>query len=108
MKNYELNEISVLTNFQELVGDWAVQTFPNSSDQSRIEHMRREVLELKSEPSDPYEAADIFLLLLHHAHIHEYDLMTAARKKFDLIKKRSWLPPDEMGVVHRVKTDESS
>ena len=102
-KIYELNDVSVLTNFQESVGEWSCKTFPQSSDTSRIEHMRREILELKEEPADPYEAADIFLLLLHHAHVHGYDLMTAARKKFDIIKLRKWLPPDEMGVQHRVK-----
>lgn len=99
----EYNEVTLLTNFQEKVGEWAAITFPTSSDDSRIEHIRREIEELQSKPSDPLEAADIFLLLLHHAHMNGYDLMTAAKKKFEIIKKRKWHEPDEKGVMHHIK-----
>lgn len=103
-ENYvEFNEVTLLTNFQEKVGDWSNVTFPTSNDKSRIEHMREEVEELALAPGDPYEAADIFLLLLHHAYVNGYDLMAAANKKFEIIKKRKWQKPDEKGVVRHVK-----
>ena len=96
-------EISLLTNFQEIYGDWADRTFPKSTDKSRIGHIKLEVLELDENPDDPLEAADIVLLLLHHAHRHGYDLLTATREKFEIIKKRNWLPPNEDGICFHVK-----
>ena len=65
--------------------------------------MREEIEELSQHPGDPYEAADIFLLLIHHAHANGYDLLTATNKKFEIIKKRKWQKPDENGVVRHVK-----
>lgn len=99
----EFNEVTLLTNFQEKIGEWATTTFSASTDKSRIQHMREEIEELALRPEDPLEAADIFLLLLHHAHVNGYDLMTAAKKKFDIIKNRKWQKPDENGVVHHIK-----
>ena len=102
----KFKEVTLLTNWQEKIGNWACDTFPQSTDASRIEHMSREVEELRQKPDDPFEAADIMLLLLHHAHVNGYDLFAAVQEKYQIIKRRTWHPPDAMGVVHRVKNSE--
>lgn len=104
----ELNDVSLLTNFQETVGEWASTTFPEATNQSRIEHMRMEIEELKLEPSDPMEAADILLLLLDHAYHNNYDLLTAGKKKFKIIQGRTWGPPNDMGVVEHIRSEDES
>lgn len=99
----EFNEVSLLTNFQEQVAAWSSATFPLSNNKNRAAHVLEEAHELVAVPDDPYEAADIMLLLLHHAQVNGYDLLTATKKKFEIIKKRQWLPPDENGIVRHVK-----
>ena len=91
-----------LLEFQIKVGEWSAKTFPQSIDGSRIAHMFDELQELQEKPNDAYEMADIFLLLLHHAHVHGIDLEQAARIKFDILQRREWGEPDARGVVKHI------
>jgi len=59
---------------QEQVGQWADKAFPHSDDRVKIEHIRDEIDELNAAPGDPFEAADIFLIMLHFAYSKNYDL----------------------------------
>lgn len=59
--------------------------------------------ELLENPTDPYEMADIFLLLLHHAENVGVDLYEATRVKFEVIQQRKWGKADERGVVNHVR-----
>jgi len=73
------NLISLAQNsLQAEVGQWADKTFPHSNDKSKIEHIRDEIDELNAAPSDPFEAADIFLIMLHLAYSKNYDLYDKA------------------------------
>ncbi|MCI0564203.1 MAG: hypothetical protein MN733_37485, partial [Nitrososphaera sp.] len=49
------------------------------------------------------ELADIIIIAVHCASIEGIDLLEAVRYKFEIVKKRKWLPPDPDGVVRHVK-----
>lgn len=87
---------------QKETGLWSDETFPLSSNSSRIAHMEDELKELLDKPADKLEMADIMLLLMHHAHIHKVNLVDAVAEKFEIIKQRKWGKPDERGVVRHV------
>jgi len=92
---------TLLAEFQGDVGRWQDATFPKSTAASKIEHLRREVIELK-ESHDPDEAADCFILLLGLAHVDGFDLMAAAQKKMEVNRARRWGTPDAHGVVEHL------
>lgn len=96
-----------MTKFQNEVGTWGDKTFPGGTPESIVAHLRREVKELAAS-HDPEEAADCFLLLLHHAHRAGYDLLAEARKKLEINKKRQWGEPDENGIVEHIRTETKS
>ena len=91
-----------MNEFQKQVGEWADRTFPQSNNGTITEHLRREVIEL-TESNEPVEAADCFLILLHHAHKNGYDLLSEAKDKFHTVQSREWGNPDAMGVVEHVR-----
>jgi len=62
-------------DLQNRVGKWASKAFPHSDNHAKIEHIRDEIKELKESPNDPFEAADIYLILLHLAHSNAFNLM---------------------------------
>ncbi len=88
--------------FQDEVGNWADKTFPGSTANSVLAHFKKEVIEL-CESQEPEEAADCFILLLHHAHKCGYDLMIEAFKKFEIVKTRKWGKPDKDGIVEHIE-----
>ena len=49
------------------------------------------------------EIADIILLAVHSAHRDKIDLYQAVLDKFEIVKKRKWLPPDSEGVIRHAK-----
>jgi hypothetical protein len=82
---------------------WADCVFDKSTPTSRVSHMKDEVGELLENPADPWEMADIMLLLLHHADNMGVDLLEATRAKFAVIQQRKWGKADERGVVNHVR-----
>lgn len=99
---------------QTEIGSWSDITFPNSTPETIMRHLDKEVVELKDAhdvdglfpktKSDlPYEVADCIMLLLHLAHKKGFSARDAIREKFEICKKRKWGPPDEHGVVQHVK-----
>lgn len=107
----EGSNISELSKFQEEVGKWGDEIFnPTNLDKiqfcvGRIEHFFREAIELRNSPLRdlPEEVADCFHLLLHIAHIMDFDLLKAARKKLEINRKRKWGPPDKDGVIEHIE-----
>jgi NTP pyrophosphatase (non-canonical NTP hydrolase) len=96
-----MNELSA---FQKEVGEWADATFNPRRGNNRkaiIYHLIKEVGELL-ESEAPEEAADCFILLLHHAHTLGYDLLEEARKKMEINQRRKWGNPDKNGVVEHI------
>jgi hypothetical protein len=68
---------------------------------SKAAHLAREAEELRNDPADVREMADVFLLLSHIS--DGYDLVAAAREKLEENKRRSWGQPDAEGVVEHVR-----
>ena len=64
---------------------------------SIVEHLSREVQELRQEPTDLEEMADVFMLLVGLS--DGRDLVGAVRAKLEKNKGRTWGQPDEDGVV---------
>ena len=93
--------MSNLLPFQNQVGEWAVETFPQATRDSWVAHMRREIEEL-ADSHDGEEAADILILLLGHAYINGYDLLHEARMKMLISRLRTWGEPNEEGVVEHI------
>lgn len=95
--------MSELDIFQRAVGEWADKNFPHSSPKTITAHLSDEVGELIADPSDPSEAADAVLLLLHLAHKQGYSLLEVARAKHDRNLRRKWGSPDSRGVVRHTE-----
>lgn len=85
------------------VAAWAEKTILESTDDARITHLVEEVEELRAEPHSAEEMADVLLILVHHAHRHGVDLLSAAWGKFDAVQGCEWEAPDGRGVVRRKK-----
>lgn len=92
---------AVLRDLQSEVGSWADETFPHSTPETIVFHLRDEVDSELTPEAEPEEAADVLLLLLHYAHKRDFDLISAAQEKFEVNRSRHWGEPDERGVsVH--------
>lgn len=109
--------MSKLSEFQKEVGVWGDETFNkkrsvNVWDNTTgiINHLQKEFYELKEACKNkntgkgiiPEEAADCFIILIHLAHLHDFDLMKWAEKKMVVNRKRKWGKPDKFGVIEHV------
>ena len=94
---------SDLRTFQREVHQWAGRTFKTQSVPSKLDHLEDEVRELKENPTDPMEMADILLLLLGIAEMQGVDLWEAAQQKHAINQTRTWGAPDERGVSKHVE-----
>lgn len=99
--------------FDEIT-DWQDKTFPISSEVSRINHLIKEVQELKSEAkkgingldiAKKMEYADCFFLLFGAAKKAGYsyeEICEFIQNKFIINKHRVWGKPDKDGVVQHI------
>lgn len=88
------------------VAEWANETFPNANHDSICAHLMEEVGELAESFNEfeiEEEIGDCLLLLFHICDLYGIDPEAAARKKFEVVKKRQWGKPDERGVIRHVK-----
>ena len=88
--------------FKDIV-EWQNQVFTQATSQSRVEHLYREARELKENPSDAAEMADVLFLLVGLAAGEGVNLLEAGRKKLEINKRRQWGQPDAQGVVEHVR-----
>lgn len=84
------------------IGEWSDKTFPNSTTQTIIAHLKREVAELEASGAGS-ELADCFLLLLHYAHKRKLHSYQEILDKHEVNKKRKWGKPDAEGVVEHLR-----
>lgn len=85
---------------------WQNATFPLSTSESRAEHLLREAHELRDDPENALEMADILLLLSHLANGRNgpnVSLAQAVIKKQHYNRARLWGKPDEAGVVEHIR-----
>ena len=100
-----------MIDFQQGVGEWGIKTFHHSIADcgAIVNHIKKEVDELELQVAYGNsleivtECADIYILLLHIAHLHDIDLMRMAKWKMSINAQREWKEPDKDGVVEHVK-----
>ena len=95
--------IRLFRKFNREYADWADETFKQSTMQSRIAHIRRELEEIEADPYDGSEIADVILLLMHQARSYNIDLMADLLAKADEVRTRKWGEPDHEGVVEHIR-----
>lgn len=89
-----------MDSFQKEAFEWSSATFPHQTQHSQISHLRKEVEELALTPEDGSELADCLILLLNLASMAGLDLLTEARRKLEINRRRTWGAPDADGVCH--------
>lgn len=82
---------------------WGRETFPQSTDASKVAHLLKEVKELERQPSSPEEMADVLMILAHLAGAHNVDLAAEISRKLSICREREWGGPDADGVVEHVR-----
>ena len=97
LKQGNLNELTLE------IGKWAEATFPDSTPETIIIHLTREVIELCKRPASGEEMADVLLLLLHLAFKQGVDLTAEVRSKFVINQGRTWGKPDPDGVIEHIR-----
>lgn len=96
--------------FEEFTA-WAAETFPTSTPQSCLNHLKTEILELEKEvanrsPASSLEFADCLMLLMDCASRMGYsweDINAFVKYKFEIVKKRKWGPVNEQGFREHIK-----
>lgn len=94
-----------LENLWSESAPWSDKTFPNSTPQSIANHLFSEAEELKADPYDAKEIADVALLLGHLASRVDVDIASVARQKFEINQTREWGEPNEEGFVEHVRQE---
>jgi len=94
-----------LIDFQNSVHVWASQTFPGQSVESKIKHLKTEILELEAAPMDGEEMADCVILLASIASEANINLAEVSWAKLEKNKTRVWSEPDEDGIRRHLDTN---
>jgi NTP pyrophosphatase (non-canonical NTP hydrolase) len=112
-----------LMSLQEDVGEWAEETFRESTPATIALHLCEEaeevkvaavgfhvnhssgydVLAAKDREELAEECADVLLILLHLCHRADINLLHAANKKFHECKRRKWAMDPEKGYAKHVR-----
>ncbi len=87
----------------DLVQYWHERTFPDASPEGIVRHIEKEIAELKLDPDDPSEVADVVILCCGYAAAKGWDLEVEVSNKHAINVTRTWKAPDAEGVVEHVK-----
>lgn len=102
---------------QFVVGTWGQRTFNNiriGNLRGITRHMREEVYEIEEAANEgdlegvADECADVNLMLSHIAHVYNFSLYEATKKKFGVCQERTWAPPDSDGIVRHIREPEKT
>ena len=91
---------------QDRIEEFQRTRFPDQKIQGKFNHLVRECLELKLNPDDPHEWADVLILFLGAAAMHELSvaaLFKFAEDKLTICEARKWAPADADGVHHHIE-----
>jgi len=91
----------MLDFFQEM-RNWSEITFGEDDGTGTAKHLAKEALEAAENPKDIMEWADCLMLTTDGAYRAGYSLeqlLEAVVKKFEICKKRKWLPPNAEGII---------
>ena len=82
--------MSDLTELTREVVDWADNAIPERTAASALIKMFEEIGELTKDLRSPGEYADVMIMLLDLAHMHEVDIGQAVRDKMAVNRSRTW------------------
>jgi len=94
---------------QKVIGAWHIRTFPDCTPKGHIEHMEKEIQELKKafEAEDiemiKEEASDLLIMLMAIAYRLDFNINLEAYVKFSQLRNRFWCFPNEYGVIEHVR-----
>ena len=94
-----------LQSLQDRIAAWQQRTFPEQPLAGKLAHLVREARELRADPEDLQEWADVLILLLGAAAVRGLsvqDLRHVAELKFNIAQQRQWGPADSEGVHHHL------
>lgn len=92
-----------IQRLQDRIERFQKDKFPGQPLLGKLKHLGQEVRELKNNPHDEMEWADVFILTLGSAAHYGYtvsNLIALANSKMDVNDQREWHPPDAHGVCH--------
>lgn len=90
------NAPATVLDFEKMENDrlaWSKETFPDSTTQSALEHLKDEIKEIEAEPTNPVEYADALALIMEAAGrsgISARQVLIAYRDKMEINKGRKW------------------
>lgn len=87
----------IMADWQYEIGSWSCETFPESTQDSVIEHIKDEVNKELVPDCDQKELADVVILILGLAHRRKINLFDAIIEKFKINRKRKWGPKNSRG-----------
>ena len=96
---------NALGELQDRVILFQRRNFPDQTLAAKLEHLRREVVELQDNPRDLSEWADVFILILGSANkagLAAPELIALAHEKMAINENRKWGPADKHGVHHHL------
>lgn len=97
----------VWDDVQRIVNDWQKVTFPKSTPQSVLKHLKKEVRELaravRDGKGEGEESADCILLLMALCGKRGLSLYDEVEKKFAVNLKRKWGKPNKQGFQEHVR-----
>ena len=99
--------ISELQILQDRIAEFQRSRFPDQKLKGKLNHLVSEALELRCNPDDPMEWADVLILLLGAAAQHDLSvtaLCKFAEDKLQICMARKWAPADADGVHHHVES----
>ena len=85
------------------IARWAAETFPDSTPDAKLAHLRREFRELEAAPADPEEIADCIMILVHLGEGQGFDMEAELWRKLAINRARTWGKPDAEGVVEHIR-----
>lgn len=86
----------------EIVSIQADRLFPNRTTASMFMKLFSEIGELVDDLDSASELADVFIMLLDHAHRHKIPLVESIIDKMIINEDRKWFQ-SELGVMRHVK-----
>ena len=91
---------------QDRIQQFQLSRFPEQNLIGKLNHCARELQELIADVDDPMEWADVFILFLGAAAMHDLSvtaLLVFADSKLTICEKRKWGPADADGVHHHIE-----
>lgn len=97
-----------MSDIQQLtakVVEWADSVFPERRPESALLKLFEEVGELVKDPSDGSEYADIMIMMLDLAHMHNIDIEMETLVKLEINRTRNWAK-SKTGTLQHKENDE--